>query len=211
MKVGEALRLFASFYRRTVDQASLLREWGLEDKRTAAFAELSGGQRQRLFIALALLNDPEVVVFDELTTGLDPQVRRATWELLGRIRQRGTTVVLVTHAMEEAERLCDRVAIIDRGRVVALDRPAALVAQRSGGQRIRCTVPAGLDVSWLHGVAGVREVRLDGDQLAVAGEGPLMSRVSAALADHGLAPPDLRTERASLDDVFLALTGHEIR
>ena len=128
LRVIEALELFASFYPKPVATQTLLEQWGLREKRNAAFASLSGGQKQRLFIALSLINDPEIVFLDELTTGLDPQARRQTWELIGAIRQRGKTVVLVTHFMEEVERLCDRIAVIDRGRVVALDTPDRLIA-----------------------------------------------------------------------------------
>ena len=129
IRVWEALDLFASYYRRPVDWRGLLEEWGLAAKRHAAFADLSGGQQQRLFIALALLNDPAVVFFDELTTGLDPRARRNTWALVRQIQRRGVTIVLVTHDLAEAQQLCDRVAIVNRGRIVALDRPAALVQQ----------------------------------------------------------------------------------
>ena len=128
MRVEESLDLFASYYRRSVDRRELLVAWGLAEKRKALFSSLSGGQRQRLFVALALVNDPEVVVLDELTTGLDPEVRRTTWELVREIRERGRTVVLVTHHMDEVERLCDRVAVVQRGRVIALDSPAGLLA-----------------------------------------------------------------------------------
>lgn len=129
MKVWEALDLFSSFYDRTVPWEPLLEAWGLVEKRKTGFGKLSGGQKQRLFIALALLNDPEIVFLDELTTGLDPQARRATWELVAAIRDRGKTVVLVTHFMDEAQALCDRVAIIDHGRIIALDSPRALIDQ----------------------------------------------------------------------------------
>ena len=129
IKVWEALDMFASYYESTADWRALLQEWGLAEKRTASFASLSGGQQQRLFIALALVNNPSVVFLDELTTGLDPHARRATWDLIRSLRDRGVTVVLVTHFMEEAERLCDRVAVIDRGQVIALGRPALLVEE----------------------------------------------------------------------------------
>lgn len=129
LRVDEALWWFSAFYPRTVDPDELLGHWGLADHRRKAFGDLSGGQKQRLFIALALLSDPEVVCFDELTTGLDPRARRATWEQVERLRDGGRTVVVVTHDMEEAERLCDRIALIDLGRVVALGAPAALVAE----------------------------------------------------------------------------------
>ena len=127
IKVWEALDLFASYYDRSVDWNALLEEWGLSQKRNAAFSSLSGGQQQRLFIALALVNDPEIVFLDELTTGLDPHARRATWNLIVRLRERGVTVVLVTHFMDEAEHLCDRVAVIDAGELIALGTPALLV------------------------------------------------------------------------------------
>ena len=126
IRVWETLHLYASFYRRVADPEALLEAWGLAEKREAMFETLSGGQRQRLFVALALLNEPEVVFLDELTTGLDPQARRATWELVRRIRDRGVTVVLVTHFLEEAERLCDRIAVFDAGRIVAVDSPEGL-------------------------------------------------------------------------------------
>jgi ABC-2 type transport system ATP-binding protein len=128
LRVLEALELFASFYPNPVDVKLLLEQWGLQEKRNTAFADLSGGQKQRLFIALSLINDPEIVFLDELTTGLDPQARRQTWELISNIRERGKTVVLVTHFMEEVERLCDRIAVINQGRVVALDTPERLIA-----------------------------------------------------------------------------------
>jgi ABC-2 type transport system ATP-binding protein len=141
LKVWEALDLYASFYRRAVPWAELLDRWGLADQRAKTVASLSGGQRQRLLIALALVGQPEVVFLDELTSGLDPQARRDTWELVRAVRDAGTTVVLVTHLMEEAERLCGRVAVIDRGRLVALDTPGALVAQAG---------TANLDDAFLH-------------------------------------------------------------
>ena len=135
IRVEEALALFASYYEQPADWRRVLADWGLQDKRKALFSSLSGGQRQRVFIALALVNDPQVVFLDELTTGLDPEVRRMTWELVREIRDRGRTVVLVTHHMDEVERLCDRVAVVQHGRVIAEDAPARLVA-RSGEQTL---------------------------------------------------------------------------
>ena len=134
--VEEAMDLFSVFYRHSTDYRPLLKELGLEEKRRTFFSQLSGGQKQRLFVALALINRPEVVFLDELTTGLDPQARRATWELVREIRERGTTVFLTTHFMDEAERLCDRVLILDHGRVIALDTPQNLVSQLGMGTRI---------------------------------------------------------------------------
>ena len=128
LRVGEALKLFSSFYPRPADWRQLMTDVGLADKQNTAFAKLSGGQKQRLSIALALVGNPRIAILDELTPGLDPQARRDTWSLIRAVRDRGVTVVLVTHFMDEAERLCDRLAVIDAGRVVALDTPAALVA-----------------------------------------------------------------------------------
>ncbi len=208
MKVREALALFASFYTRPTDWPRLLDEWGLTEKRDTVFANLSGGQKQRLFIALALINDPELVVLDELTTGLDPRARRTTWELVRSIRDRGVTVVLVTHFMDEVQRLCDRVAVINRGRIVALETPAKLVAGLAGGQRIRFRSRNGFNPRELAALPGVHRVSQHNDDVIVEGEGPLMARVATALAERDIIPPDLRTESGSLEDVYLALTGN---
>ena len=211
LKVWEALDLYASFYRHPADWRLLLEEWGLKAKRDAAFADLSGGQRQRLFIALALVGQPEVVFLDELTTGLDPQARRTTWELVRQVRAKGATVVLVTHFMEEAEVLCDRVAIVDRGRVVALDSPEALVRGLRAGQRLRFRPLGPFDPDVLHALSGVQDVDRDGDQVIVTGDGPLLATVAAALADKAVPVADLRSEEANLEDAFLALTGRALR
>ncbi|CAN5189078.1 ABC transporter ATP-binding protein [soil metagenome] len=210
LKVREALDLFASFYERPVDWQRLMEQWGLADKRNAAFASLSGGQRQRLFIALAMVGEPEVVILDELTSGLDPQARRTTWELVRSVRDAGTTVVLVTHFMEEAERLCDRVAIIDAGRIVEQGSPKELVAALALQSRIRFSAN-GSELAFLDGVPGVTRVALEGDEVVVHGRGPIMARVASALADHEIHPLDLRSEQASLEDVFLAHTGRHLR
>jgi ABC-2 type transport system ATP-binding protein len=212
VKVWEALDLFASLYEQPADWRDLLDQWGLSDRRDAPFAKLSGGQKQRLFIAIALLNRPEIVFFDEITTGLDPQARRATWELIESIREQGTTIVLVTHFMEEAERLCDRVAIVDQGRVVALDSPQALAGGSQAETQIRFSLPDGdADLSWLDSVAGVSRVERDGGAVTVFGSGPLLVRVATALSERGLEPSDLRMEKRTLEDVFLARTGREMR
>jgi ABC-2 type transport system ATP-binding protein len=211
LKVWEALDLYTSFYRNPADWHRLLEEWGLEPKRDAAFADLSGGQRQRLFIALALVGRPEVVFLDELTTGLDPQARRATWELVRQVRANGATVVLVTHFMEEAEVLCDRVAIVDQGRLVALDTPGALVRGLRAGQRLRFRPLGPFDPESLRTQPGVENVDRDGDQVVVTGAGPLLATVAAALAERAVPVADLRTEEASLEDAFLALTGRALR
>jgi ABC-2 type transport system ATP-binding protein len=211
IRVWEALDLFASFYRRAIDRRTLLAQWHLSEKRTATFGSLSGGQKQRLFIALALVNDPEVVFLDELTTGLDPQARRETWDHVRAIRERGKSVVLVTHFMDEAERLCDRIGIIDRGQIVALDTPLNLIHALSAENRVRFSLNHGFDPSLLQSVSGVSRVAREGDEIVVHGTGALMAHVAAALAERDLAPADLRAEQPNLEDVFLALTGHTIR
>lgn len=211
LKVWEVLELFASFYTRTVPRDRLIEQWGLVEKRNTPFGKLSGGQQQRLFIALALLNDPEAVFFDELTTGLDPQARRATWDLVRDVRTQGKTVVLVTHAMDEAETLADRVAIIDRGRIIALDTPQALIRQVQPDKQIRFTTSNGFDPGLLTDVEGVNSVERSGDQVTVHGAGPLLARVAQTLAAHHVEPSDLRQKQATLEDVFLALTGRGLR
>jgi ABC-2 type transport system ATP-binding protein len=183
-------------------------QWGLADKRTAQFAQLSGGQRQRLFIALALVNDPQVVFLDEMTTGLDPAARHVAWDLIRRIRDRGTTVVLVTHFMDEAEQLCDRIAIIDRGRVVDLDTPHALVTRHTDQVTLRFSTPTADDLSWLRALPQVAYLTRVGDLVTVTGTGPVLLDVAAALVAHGLRPADLRVDQPTLEDVFLQVTGH---
>jgi ABC-2 type transport system ATP-binding protein len=204
--VWEVLHLFAAAAPRRVDYTLLMEEWGLTEKRKAAFGSLSGGQRQRLLVALALVTDPEVVFLDEMTTGLDPAARRMSWGLIERIRDRGTTVVLVTHFMDEADRLCDRVAVMDRGVVVALDTPARLVAAHAG--EVRVTFTAEGDFAWLTDLPVVRAVDRHGAWVEVLGEGPVLNHVAAALLERGLAPLDLQTERPTLEETFLKLTGH---
>lgn len=211
MKVWEALDLYSSFYARTVPWEPLLAQWGLEEKRNTLFVNLSGGQKQRLFIALALVNDPEIVVLDELTTGLDPAARRATWELVRAIREQGKTVVLVTHFMDEAQELCDRLAIIDQGRVVALDTPQALIDHIQPETRMRFTVANGYDPAGLAQLPAVSRVGRENGQIVVYGTGPLLAQVAVALAEENIEPADLRYEQPDLEDVFLALTGRTIR
>ncbi|MEW6568182.1 MAG: ABC transporter ATP-binding protein [Chloroflexota bacterium] len=212
LKVWEALGLFASFYHRTVDASTLLEKFGLADKRNGAFGTLSGGQRQRLFIILALLNDPEVVFLDELTTGLDPQGRHTMWELVREIRAQGKTVVLTTHFMEEAERLCDRVAIIDHGQIIALDSPENLIRGLEAESRIVFIAEGGLSTESLRVLAGVSRVEQHGERVVVCGRGQmLVGEVVNALSSSGVRFRDLRTEQPTLEDVFLTLTGREMR
>ncbi|MCL4870771.1 MAG: ABC transporter ATP-binding protein [Anaerolineae bacterium] len=211
MKVWEALDLYASFYEKSVPWAPLLEKWGLAEKRNSQFGSLSGGQKQRLFISLALLNDPQIVFLDELTTGLDPQARRATWDLIRAVREQGKTVVLITHFMDEVEALADRVAVIDHGRVIALDTPDNLIANLNRETQVLFSVPNGFQAARLENVGGITAVNQYGQQITVSGNGPLLANVAAALAQHNIAPADLRVQQANLEDVFLALTGQTIR
>jgi ABC-2 type transport system ATP-binding protein len=186
--------------------------FGLNEKRSAPFANLSGGQKQRLFIALALVNRPEVVFFDELTTGLDPQARRSMWDLVRSIRDLGCTVVLTTHYMEEAERLCDRVMIVDRGRIVALDTPEALIGSLNINRRIVFGLPDGQDAASLARLPAVSRIEQSDERVIVYGHGNhFAGSVVNAMEDAGLPFTDLRTEQPNLEDVFLLLTGREVR
>ncbi|MFC0105767.1 ABC transporter ATP-binding protein [Kibdelosporangium aridum] len=210
LRVAEALRLYASFYTEPADWRALLVDLGLDDKRDARFGTLSGGQRQRLSVALALVGNPRVAVLDELTTGLDPQARRDTWHVIEQIRARGVTVVLVTHFMEEAERLCDRVALIDAGRVVAVDTPAGLVSRVNMEQRMRFRPTTALDDQLLIALPEVTEVARHGDQVVVTGTDNLVHAVTAVLARHQIIAAELRVEQASLDDAFVTLIGRRL-
>jgi len=212
IKVREAVHLWASLYRRPVDGDGLLEQLGLSDKRDSWFMTLSGGQKQRLFIALALINDPELVFLDELTTGLDPQARRAIWTLVRGIRDRGKTVFLTTHLMEEAERLCDRVAIIDRGRIVDIDAPAALVARHCPERTVvLSTEDASADARFT-AIPGITSVARRDLQVTIRGTGPdVVTAVIQCLSEHRIHVTDFHTEHAGLEDVFLKLTGHSVR
>ena len=206
MQVWEALDLFASVRRDGPDWRTLLDTWGLADQANTSFASLSGGQRQRLFIALALVNDPEVVFLDELTQGLDPGARRVAWDLIEQVRERGTTVVLVTHYMDEVERLCDRVAIVDQGRVVAAGTPSGLVTQTQGVVTVRFSTSAP-DLSFLTRIRYIDTIDRHGDQVVVGGRGPVLALTASALVEHGIVPEDLRADHPSLEDVYLSLTS----
>ena len=209
IKVWEALDLFASVTPDALDWHTLLEQWGLADKRKSSFSSLSGGQRQRLFVALSLVNNPEVVFLDEMTTGLDPAARHVAWDLIRAIRDSGTTVVLVTHFMDEAEELCDRIAVVDRGKIVASDTPHGLIAEHASEVRVIFTTDRP-DLSWLDNIPDVRKVIRRGPRVEVEGSGPVLALVAAALVEHGITPSDLRVEQPSLEDVFLKLTGHGV-
>ena len=210
LRVWEALDLYASFYANPADWRKLLTDLGLDDVRNSRFAKLSGGQKQRLSIALALVGNPRIAVLDELATGLDPQARRDTWELIEDTRDRGVTVLLVTHFMEEAERLADRIALIDGGRLVALDTPEGIVRRVDAQAQVRFRPSAPFDESILTRLAEVRSVTRSGSTITVAGDGNLVLAVTAALAQNGVIANDLRIEQANLDDAFIALTGRRL-
>ena len=212
IKVKEAVAFWASLYRNPVDGDRLIDQLGLTDKRNAWFMTLSGGQKQRLFIALALIHDPELVFLDELTTGLDPQARRAIWELVRGIRQRGKTVFLTTHLMEEAERLCDRVAIIDHGRIVDVDTPDSLVRRHCPERTVYVATADAHAADRFNRIPHVTSVLNDGARIVIRGSGAnLVTEVIQCVADHQIRVNDFRSELPTLEDVFLTLTGHGIR
>jgi len=210
IEVWEALDLYSSFYRSPAHWPDLLDQLGLAEKRDTKFAKLSGGQKQRLSIALALVGNPEVAILDELTTGLDPQARRDTWGLVEQLRDQGVTIVLVTHFMEEAERLADRVALIDSGKLVALDTPAGLVARADDEQRIRFRPSSPIEDSLLTELPEVTGVTRVGDTIVVTGVGNVLHAVTSVLARNQIIAEQLRVEQVTLDDAFVALTGRSL-
>ena len=210
IKVKESLELFAAFAPHPVNVEALLERWRLTDLQAKTFESLSGGQRQRLFISLAFVNDPKLVFLDELTQGLDPQSRRATWDLIHEIRDAGTTVVLVTHFMDEAEHLCDRLAIIDRGRVIATNTPQKLIDSLHLPVRVLFSTEQH-DLSWLEDLEVVDSVSRRGDEVEVLGGGAALALVAHQLVSHDIVPTDLRVVRPTVEDAFLALTGKSVR
>jgi ABC-2 type transport system ATP-binding protein len=213
IKVWEAVDLWASLYRKKeIDGERLLEQLGLADKRGAWFMNLSGGQKQRLFIALALINDPEVVFLDELTTGLDPQARRAIWDLVRGIRERGKTVFLTTHLMEEAERLCDRVAIIEHGRIIDVDRPERLVDRHCPERSVVLATDDASAEERFRGIPRVESVVRTDLRFTIRGRGDdFVTEVIHCLSENRIRITDFRTILPNLEDVFLKLTGHSIR
>jgi ABC-2 type transport system ATP-binding protein len=214
LTVAETVNLFASFYPRPADTEELIDMLGLGPKRNAYYRRLSGGQKQRLSIALALVGNPQIAILDELTTGLDPQARRETWRLIETVRDRGITIVLVTHFMDEAERLCNRVAVIDSGRVVALDTPVGLAEREGGGNHMRFRPSKPFDDRVLTVLAGVDRVEREGPRVAVSGTGELFNAVVRALNAVGVEALEIQLDSATLEDAFLRLVqpsskGHE--
>jgi ABC-2 type transport system ATP-binding protein len=212
VRVGEILDTVGAFYTRTMDAGMLLEQLGLAERRDAFFGKLSGGQKQRLFAALALVNDPEVVFLDEISTGLDPQARRNIWDFVRALRDQDKTVFLTTHYMEEAETLCDRVAIMDYGRIVALDTPANLVRSLEGEQRLVFELLDEVDVSFLEEVGGVTRVLRHQQEVTVYGkDGRFVEDTLLMLSTRSIRYRNLRTVEPTLEDVFLALTGRAMR
>ena len=212
IKVWEAVDLWASLYTKAVDGDQLLEQLGLANKRSAWFMTLSGGQKQRLFIALALINDPEIVFLDELTTGLDPQSRRVIWELVRGIRDRGKTVFMTTHLMEEAERLCDRVAIIEHGKIIDIGSPEELVRRHCPTRTVVLAAAGALVEERLRTIPSVEIVTRRDSQFTIQGLGDgFVTEVIQCLSENRIRVTDFRTVLPSLEDVFLKLTGHSIR
>ena len=211
LTVQDALELYSALYERPRPWRELLKDLGIKDKANARVDRLSGGERQRVFVALALINRPQLAFLDELTTALDPQSRRNMWDTVEHVRDSGATVVLTTHYMEEAERLCDRVAIIDHGRLVALDTVASLIQQHAGETTAKLILSASPSAEFdLNGVPGVTSARTEGRELTIRGAADGLQGVIAALAAHRITVTSMSTTTPGLEDVFLALTGRHI-
>jgi ABC-2 type transport system ATP-binding protein len=205
IKVGEAVRLFASCYSNPLDPHQLLESLGIEQIANSSFKNLSGGQKQRVSVALALVGNPKLAILDELTTGLDPEARREIWSLIERMRDRGVTVILVTHFMDEAERLCDRLALINHGAVVTLDTPEAIAA-RAGGSRVRFVPSQPVDDPMLRAIPGVNEIERKAGYVTVTGTGDLAGSLINALAAIGVRVSDVEARTGNLEDAFIKLT-----
>jgi ABC-2 type transport system ATP-binding protein len=214
MKVWEALDLYSSFYENPVNWKDLIAQLGLQEKSNTQFPKLSGGQKQRLFVALALLPDPQLIFLDELTTGLDPQARHMIWDLIQEVQSKGKTIVLSTHFMEEAEKLCDRVAILDHGKIVALDTPTKLIKEFSKGERITFRLNGTVPENFDNDLKKIGKVEKQGNEVTVFGESkdlPLVLEVANLLVNYKILFSELRSEQATLEDVFLNLTGAQVR
>ena len=209
VRVGEILETFASFYRNPADWKELVNRFGLEDKVDSSYSSLSGGMKQRLSAALALVGSPEIVVLDELTTGLDPRARRSTWDAVERIRDSGVTVILVTHYMDEAERLCNRIMVLNEGRVNAVDSPAGLIRLTDSEQTMtfRPSEPVSLDE--IRELPDVLDIRSDDELITVTGVENVVVSVLMRLIDRGVTAGQLRVDYTSLEDAYLALTGEK--
>lgn len=210
LKVGEILDLFHSFYRHPADLAEVTATLGLAAKKNEYYRSLSGGLKQRLSVALALVGNPEIAVLDEMTTGLDPQARRDTWQLIEQVRDRGVTIILVTHYMDEAERLCDRVALMDRGRIVAIGTPEGLADRAGVAKRVRFVPSKPFDDHLLADLPEVRGLAREGEHVIVTGTGELANIVILTLAAAGVTATGLHLDSANLEDAFVAMTGRHL-
>ncbi len=210
VKVREVVETFAALYPDPVDVSDLLERLGLSNKAGTRYSQLSGGQQQRLSIAVALVGRPRAVILDELTTGLDPQARRETWGLVEELRDSGVTVVLVTHFMEEAERLADRLALIDQGRLVAIDTPKGLIDSVGLEQRIRFTTSEPIDDDWLKRLPEVTGIGRSNGEIVVTGNRRLQFAVVSSLTDRGIVPDRFQVDPVTLDDAFVAITGRHL-
>ncbi len=214
LSVAELVSLFSGYYRHTLEPDTLMSAMGLEKKRSAHYGELSGGQRQRLALILAFLNDPQLLFLDEPTAGLDPQSRQAVWEWMTQARENSRTVFLTTHHIEEAEELCDRVAIVDHGKIIALDTPRRLMAELDHGQRIAFLADVSLDLAKLSSIPGVWAATngKSGEYTLHAEDSQLaLTKLLEMASQEGFYPRDLRVVGATLEDVFISLTGRRIR
>jgi len=212
LKVWEIIDLYASFYDKSLNQKGLLEKFGLIEKKNNYFSKLSGGQKQRLFIILALLNDPDVIFLDEITTGLDPQARRAMWEIMIEIKNSGKTILLTTHFMEEAEYLCDRVAIIDNGHIIALDTTENLIKNLNGYVQISFLVKEDFDIKILESLNGITNTKITDNKVIIHGDGKnILLDVVNRLSESKIDFTNLNMKQPNLEDVFLELTGHEMR
>lgn len=209
VRVGEILETFSSFYQNPADWRELMSRFGLADKIDASYSSLSGGMKQRLSAALALVGSPEIVVLDELTTGLDPRARRSTWDAVERMRDSGVTVILVTHFMDEAERLCDRIMVLNQGRASAVDSPSGLMHLTGSEQTMSFKPSEPVSLDEIRALPEVIDIRSDDDRITVTGAENIVLSVLMMLVDSGVTASQLRVDHTSLEDAYLALTGQE--
>jgi ABC-2 type transport system ATP-binding protein len=210
LRAGEILNMYQSFYDHPTDAKELAGGLGLSDTLHTYYKNLSGGQKQRLSVAVALVGQPKLAVLDEMTTGLDPQARLNVWELLESMCARGTTIILVTHFMEEAVRLCDRLAIIDNGRIIAMDTPQGVTESVAGGKRVRFVPSSEFPDHILTNLPEVKTVARKGRHIEVSGSGDLINAVILTLNKYGIAAKDVSMEVATLEDAFIKLTGRRL-
>ena len=213
IRIGEVIDLFGGYYQKSLPTAQVLDGVSLSDKRDSFVETLSGGQRQRLALALALINDPEVLFLDEPTTGLDPQARRNVWDIVGRLREQGKTIILTTHYMEEAERLCDRIGIMDQGKIIALDAPRDLIAKQNLESAVELISSNGVSEEVFHKIPKVSKVTQDEDRLILHTKeaSSVLTELIRLSEGNGLNLESISVRRATLEDVFLELTGKKLR